>query len=246
MFLGDLDKHFVFLIPKYVDMIGLTISNLMTTVQTADFSKLLNGKGYAVVSGQIIFERDGQFYITTIEDDRNDFTVEDYMLLPEGAPFELLNGKLHYMPSPFRKHQIISMNLSAALHFYARKNKLGQVLAAPMDVHFGEKNVVQPDIIFVSNSRKNILQKYVEGAPDFLVEILSVGTTKKDLGEKKELYEKMGVLEYWVIDPHEETVEVFNNKNNKMVASKKYQKNDSIQSLAVKGFEMSVAAIFEE
>lgn len=227
-------------------MISLPLLNVMTTVQTADFSKLINGKGYAVVSGQIIFEKEGQFYITTIDEERDDFTVEDYMLLPEGAPFELLNGKLHYMPSPFRKHQIVAGNLTAYLIFHVKKNKIGQVLPAPMDVHFGEKNVVQPDIIFVSKARKKILQDYVKGAPDFLVEILSSGTRKKDIGEKKALYGKKEVLEYWVIDPNKETIEVFKNQKKKMVAHKKYQKKDTIKSLVIKDFEMAVADIFEE
>ncbi len=199
-------------------MISYPFLNLMTTVQAADFSKLTKGKGYAVVSRQIIFEKDGEFYITTIDEDRDDFTVADYMLLPEGAPFELLNGKLNYIPSPFRKHQVAAMNLSASMHFHVKKQQLGQVLPAPMDVHFGEKNIVQPDLIFVSNDRKSILKDYVKGAPDFIVEILSFGTKNKDFGEKKELYGTHNVLEYWIIDPDEMTIEVFKNKHKKLVA----------------------------
>ena len=231
---------------KYINMISFPLLNVMTTIQTADFSKLINGKGYVVVAGQIIFEKEGQFYITTIDEDRDDFTVEDYMALPEGAPFELLNGKLHYMPSPFRKHQIISINLSSFLNIHVKKNRLGQVLAAPMDVHFGEKNIVQPDILFVSNDRKNILKKYVEGAPDFIVEILSFGTKANDIGDKKKLYGKKGVLEYWIIDPEKETIEVFKNQSKKLVAHKKYQKNDNLKSLIIKGFSIDLIDIFEE
>lgn len=227
-------------------MISYPFLNLMTTVQAADFSKLTKGKGYAVVCGQIIFEKDGEFYITTIDEDRNDFTVVDYMLLPEGAPFELLNGKLSYMPSPFRKHQIIAGNLTAYLIFHVKKYKLGQVLPAPMDVHFGKKNIVQPDLIFVSKDRKSILKNHVKGAPDFIVEILSFGTRDKDLGEKKALYGKNKVLEYWIIDPEEMTIKVFKNKNKKLVPHKKYTKKEIIKSLVIKGFEMEVAEIFAE
>ena len=150
------------------------------------------------------------------------------------------------MPSPFRKHQIVSMNLSAALHFHVKKNKLGQVLAAPMDVHFGKKNIVQPDIIFVSNNRKSILKKFVEGAPDFLVEILSYGTKDKYFGEKKALYGKKGVLEYWVIDPDTETIEVFKKNKNTLITDKKYKQKDTIKSTIIKDFQMDVSAIFEE
>lgn len=227
-------------------MISSPFLNLMTTVQSADFSKLTKGKGYAVIGGQIIFEKDGEFYITTIDEDRDDFTVADYMQLPEGAPFELLNGKLHYMPSPFRKHQIIAGNLTAYLIFHVKKYKLGQVLPAPMDVHFGKKNIVQPDLIFVSNKRKNILEDYVKGAPDFIIEILSFGTKSKDFGEKKELYGKNNVLEYWIVDPNDKTIAVFKNEQNKLVSHKKYTEKDVIKSLEIKGFEMEVSGIFEE
>lgn len=227
-------------------MPSLPLLNLFSTIQQVDFSKLLEARNYLVIAGQIIFEKDGNIVMTTIDEERTDFTKEDYMALPENAPYELLNGKLHYMPSPFRKHQIVSMNLSAALHFHVKKNKLGQVLAAPMDVHFGKKNIVQPDIIFVSNNRKSILKKFVEGAPDFLVEILSYGTKDKDFGEKKALYGKKGVLEYWVIDPDTETVEVFKKNKSVLISDKKYQQKDTIKSIIIKGFQMEVSDIFEE
>ncbi len=227
-------------------MPSLPFLNLFSTIQQVDFSKLLEARNYLVIAGQIIFEKDGTIVMTTIDEDRTDFTKEDYMALPENAPYELLNGKLHYMPSPFRKHQIVSMNLSAALHFHVKKNKLGQVLAAPMDVHFGKKNIVQPDIIFVSNNRKSILKKFVEGAPDFLVEILSYGTKDKYFGEKKALYGKKGVLEYWVIDPDTETVEVFKKNKNTLITDKKYKQKDTIKSTIIKDFQMDVSAIFEE
>ncbi|MFK7980661.1 MAG: Uma2 family endonuclease [Saprospiraceae bacterium] len=227
-------------------MSSLPILNLFSTIQQVDFSKLLAARNYLVIAGQIIFEKDGNIVMTTIDEDRTDFTVDDYMALPKNAPYELLNGKLHYMPSPFRKHQIVSMNLSAALHFHVKKNKLGQVLAAPMDVHFGKKNIVQPDIIFVSKNRKSILKKFVEGAPDFLVEILSYGTKDKDFGEKKALYGKKGVLEYWVIDPDTETVEVFKAHKKTLVTHKKYNQKDTVKSLTIQDFKIAVSDIFEE
>ena len=218
----------------------------MTTVQSADFSKLVSGKGYVVIGGQIIFEKDGKYYLTTIEEDRDDFTIADYQTLPEGAPFELLNGKLHYIPSPFRKHQLVAMNLSAAIHYFVKRHKLGQVLPAPMDVHFDKRNIVQPDLIFVSNERKEILEQYIKGAPDFLVEILSFGTKTKDLGEKRELYGREGVLEYWVIDPNAETITVFLNNQNELIRQKIYNSEEVITAHTIRNFSMSVKTIFEE
>lgn len=220
--------------------------NLYTSIHQVDFKKLLRGKNYIVLDGQIIFEKKGEVFITTIDENRNDFTAEDYLALPENAPFELINGKLYYMPSPFDNHQKVSINLSSFLNFYVKKNKLGIVRTAPFDVHFGDKNIYQPDILYISNERKAILKKFVYGAPDFIVEILSDGTKSKDFGEKKEIYETKNVLEYWVIEPDEETLEIFHNLNQKLVSIKKYTREDTATSIIIKGFTIDLVDIFDD
>ncbi len=220
--------------------------NLYTSIHQADFKKLLRGRNYMVLDGQIIFEKKGEVFITTIDENRNDFTVEDYRALPENAPFELINGKLYYMPSPFDNHQKVSINLSSFLNFHVKKYKLGIVRTAPFDVHFGEKNIYQPDIFYISNKRKAILKKFVYGAPDFIVEILSEGTKSKDFGEKKEIYESKNVLEYWVIEPDKETLEVFQNRNKELISIQKYTKKETVTSLVIKGFAIDLVDIFED
>ena len=79
------------------------------------------------------------------------FTYQDYRLLPEEKRYELIEGDLHMTPSPRTGHQIISANLEFLINRYIREKKLGFVLAAPMDVVFSDEDVVQPDILFISN-----------------------------------------------------------------------------------------------
>lgn len=226
-------------------MKALPFLNLYTSIQQADFKKLLNGRSYLIVQGQMIFEKDGEVFITTIDNDGDDFTVEDYMALPEGAPFELINGKLVYMVSPFNAHHQVSMNLSIYIGTFVKKNKLGVVRAAPFDVHFDENNIYQPDLMFISNERKEILEKWVKGAPDFIIEILSDRTRRRDEGEKMETYGKYGVREYWLINPEKQTVEVFHNKNGNMEPQQKFEKKGTLQSLAIEGFTIQLTDIFE-
>jgi len=148
-------------------------------------------------------------------------------------------------PSPIFFHQHIQANLSFLLTSYVRKNKLGEVVTAPMDVTLSMTDIVQPDIIFISNERKEIIAKRIIGAPDLLVEILSETTETRDRTIKKSLYEKSGVLEYWLVDVDEKTIEQFVLKNKKYARKGIYSVGQKISSEAVKGFETKVEKVFE-
>ncbi len=138
-------------------------------------------------------------------------TYDDYLHLPnDGKRYEILEGEIFVSPSPATKHQIVSANLLSILHQYVHKHKLGQVLAAPMDVVLSRTNVVQPDLLFVSKARKNIVtEKNIQGAPDLIVEIVSETSAEQDRTTKKQIYARHGVKEYWLIDPDTETLEVY-------------------------------------
>jgi len=226
-------------------MVSNHFLNFITTIKETDMRRLLNHKGFAVLQGQLIFEKEGEIYVTNIEDSVEDYTVEDYNILPEGAPFELINGKLTYMPSPIADHQKISMNLSAALHFHTKKKKLGRVLTAPMDVHFDKKNVYQPDILFVTKEREEIIVDFIHGAPDLIVEITSPGTKAKDESEKMKIYGKFGVIEYWLVEPPKKTLTVYLNEKGKMVNKSILKKEDVLKSVVLDGFKIKTGEIFE-
>jgi len=139
------------------------------------------------------------------------YTYEDYVLLPDdGLRKEIIDGDLYVTPSPIEKHQIVSGNLFGFLWTHLREHPLGRVYAAAFDVVFSDVNIVEPDIIYVSNERRSIITpKNIRGAPDLLVEILSDSSRRTDEIVKRKLYEQYGVPEYWIVDPVVETIKVY-------------------------------------
>jgi len=120
--------------------------------------------------------------------------------LEEGEPVELIRGRLIVSPCPTPLHQVI---LGCLCRTFAEiENETGGLcLIAPMDVVLSDDTILQPDLLFVSQERRNIITKHVVGPPDLAVEILSPGTGRRDRTEKLDLYAKYGVAEYWMIDP---------------------------------------------
>lgn len=208
--------------------------------------EMLAGRTYVMLNEHTMLyqNKKGKYVFFTI-DPQATYTDKQYMKLPEGAPFELLNGKLIYMASPKTPHQTVSMNLSTALHFFVKKNKTGIVLAAPMDVHLDKKNILQPDILFLSNEHKDRRKDWIYGAPDLVVEIISPGTAKKDRGPKLEQYGKHGVLEYWIVNLENEEMEVYLPAGGELVLKQSLTKTDTLRSAVVTGFEISVSEIFD-
>lgn len=226
------------------------IKTLETTSQdgnllkAASFEELLEGKLFLVVNNQLLFEKGGRYVFTQISLEKN-YTSKQYAQLPEGAPFQLIQGKLIFMPSPYYIHQKVLMRLASKLDTHVEDNELGEVLPAPMDVHFDEKNVYQPDILFVSVARKNIIGNFIEGAPDLVIEILSKSTAQKDEKEKMEIYGKYDVVEYWMIHPTDQWVKVYENQSGKMKEIVELQQTGKYHSKVVEGFTLDVATLFK-
>lgn len=141
------------------------------------------------------------------------YTFKDYLNLPEGSPYQLIEGELVMSPSPNSYHQTISKNMEFSLISYVKANKLGVIFDAPIDVYLEEKNVYQPDIIFISDENKSIIRKKgIVGAPDLVIEILSVSTMGYDEIVKKNIYLESGVKEYITVNPIEKTTRTYINK----------------------------------
>jgi Uma2 family endonuclease len=138
-------------------------------------------------------------------------TYADYAALPDdGHRYQLLEGELVMTPSPNRWHQQVLRELALKLQAHVEKHALGEVFFAPLDVTLDDRNVVQPDILFVSKERSGILQGgRVIGAPDLCVEILSPGTQRIDRVRKLELYARFGVTHYWIVDLDTRTIEEY-------------------------------------
>lgn len=128
--------------------------------------------------------------------------LEAFELMPEGTLCQLINDVLIMSPAPTPSHQETSKKIFTYLNSFVNNNNIGEVFYSPIDVYLNSKNAYQPDIVFVSNERKDIIDwnKGIIGAPDLVIEILSKGNRKYDLQDKMKVYEEEGVKEYWAID----------------------------------------------
>jgi Uma2 family endonuclease len=138
-------------------------------------------------------------------------TYEDFLDFPEdGRRHELIDGEHVAEPSPNTIHQRIVSNLHYLLSAFVRQHDLGWVLPAPCDVVLSDVDVVEPDLLYLSKENAGRLQHaFVQGAPDLVIEILSPSTRRRDERSKRDLYERYGVGEYWIVDPELETVKVY-------------------------------------
>lgn len=174
------------------------------------------------------------------------YTYADYTQLPEGAPYELIHGELVMSPSPTPYHQIIQSNLHFVLTQFVRKGGLGQVLTAPMDVRLSEEDTVQPDLIFIAADRRDIIgEQAIDGAPDLIVEILSPSTAYRDLTTKKRLYEQHGVREYWIVDPEEQTVEIFELATERYMQHARVVETGTAASKLLDDFQVDLTDLFQ-
>lgn len=177
-------------------------------------------------------------------------TYEDYARLtpPDSGHYELHNGKIIYMPSPIIKHQDVCGNIFAEIKFHLKKNKIGKVYIAPLDVSFTENDTFQPDILFVRQDRIEALEateKRIVGAPDFVVEVKSKGNTPKEMSYKRFVYESEIVYEYWFVNLDDQTLTQYENIENELRIKNTYHIGEIVQSVIIQGFSMAIADIFD-
>ncbi|HDD44916.1 MAG TPA: Uma2 family endonuclease, partial [Candidatus Desulfofervidus auxilii] len=130
------------------------------------------------------------------------------------------------------------------LRVFVKENALGKVYFAPLDVVLSEIDVVQPDIMFISKERLNIItERNIQGAPDLIVEIISPSSEYKDRVIKRKLYSKYGVKEYWLVDIEKKEVEVMSLKESGLETVKIYKRN-ILESLVLKGIKIKLDEIF--
>ena len=139
------------------------------------------------------------------------YTLDDYYALPEEQRAELIDGVIYDMGAPTTVHQHVLGEVFYRFRAYVKENK-GQckVYAAPTDVQLDcdDRTMVQPDLMVLCD-RKKLLRRCIFGAPDFVLEILSPSTRRKDITIKSGKYAAAGVREYWIIDPDREKILVF-------------------------------------
>jgi Uma2 family endonuclease len=172
-------------------------------------------------------------------------TYEDYARLtpPDSGNFELHDGQIIHMASPTPLHQDIAGELYAAMLVFAKSNDLGKVYIAPLDTLFDRFNTFQPDVLFISKERLNIIgDKKIEAAPDLVVEVLSGGNTRKEMLHKRHTYEAYGVREYWLINPEKMTlVQYIFNQEEEEFEQQRYAFEDEIESAVMPGFRIKLS-----
>jgi Uma2 family endonuclease len=133
----------------------------------------------------------------------------DYVTIPDdGRRHEIVDGEHYINPAPDLYHQAVSKRLQHQLYTKIELAGLGTLYDAPCDVQLSDHDIVQPDLLVVLSSRTRIFTPTkVKGVPDLLVEILSAKTAEYDRTVKRDLYERSGVGEYWIVDPSEHTLE---------------------------------------
>lgn len=152
-------------------------------------------------------------------------------------------------PAPRTRHQKVGLHLKLALGQFVKTHHLGEVYDAPIDVILSDDVTetdlaapVQPDILFIDQERLDIVQeKFIAGAPDLIVEILSPSNWLDDRRDKYTVYEAAGVREYWIVDPDDCSVEVFVLRNGQYAQVGRYAPGDTIYSDVIAGFEIAVS-----
>lgn len=173
-------------------------------------------------------------------------TIADYEALPEGSPYQLIEGELVMSPAPGFEHFRSSKKLFVKLYRMLEELGKGEVIYAPVDLYLDEENAYQPDImVILKGSKAKITSKGVYGPPDVVVEILSPSTAYYDLKVKKRVYERSGVREYWIVDPMEKSFEIYvNSEEGFKLSSMAIQKG--IVRSEILSIELDLEEVFQE
>jgi Uma2 family endonuclease len=171
------------------------------------------------------------------------WTYDDYKRLPnDGWRYEVIEGELLMTAAPSTKHQKTAARLFGSLYHHVQPRGLGEVFFSPIDVILPDlASPVQPDILFVSRERLDIVREdFIEGPPDLIVEILSPSNWLADRREKFRVYALAGVREYWIVDTDARTVEVFMLRGSSYALVGKFGPGETVRSEVVAGFEIGV------
>jgi Uma2 family endonuclease len=172
-------------------------------------------------------------------------TYEDYASMPDdGKRYEVIDGELHVLPTPFLPHQRVLSRLSRHVFACAEKDG-GDLLLGPLDVILSPHNVVQPDLMFVAREHASRIQLHgIVGAPDIAIEILGDFTRHRDEVVKRDLYERFRVPEYWIVDPDAKTVKILRREIARYETVADLHNDDTFTSPTFPDLQLPLATIF--
>jgi Uma2 family endonuclease len=177
-------------------------------------------------------------------------TLADYRALDvdDNFYYELINGELVKKSAPSPRHQGIAFDVAFMMKQYCVTNNLGgRVFVAPVDVIVDDYSAPQPDVLFISKLRLDIITNDgVMGAPDIVMEVLSPSSIKRDRNDKRKLYQRVGVPEYWILDPQNRSIEVYALTPEGYDITSFAAEQGSVQSGVLTGFSVDVQAIMTE
>lgn len=175
---------------------------------------------------------------------KKNYTIDDIYALPDGQRAELIDGKMYLMAPPARIHQKLITELVSFFHSYIKNNNGDcEVYSAPFAVFLNkdERNYVEPDISIICDKNK-LTDKGCNGAPDLVIEIVSLTTQQMDYGIKLFKYRTAGVREYWIINPSTHIVNVYDfEKEN---GTRQYRFDDEIPVCLYEGLTVQIADFF--
>lgn len=181
-----------------------------------------------------------------LEQGRPPMSYADVLLLPPESPGEVIDGELIVTPAPSPYHQHIADTLLIALRAFLDGHPgTGVAFSAPIDVVLRVERpaiVVQPDLVFIEAARTGIIAAAVMGPPTLAVEVVSPSSTRLDAVRKRELYAQFGVLEYWLVWPEEQRIDVIALAG--AGAAREFGPADILTSEVLPGFQLDVTRVF--
>jgi Uma2 family endonuclease len=176
-------------------------------------------------------------------------TYDDFVLFPDdGKRHELIDGEHFVTPSPNQKHQKVLLNLCLLVGNWLEQHRTGQLFLAPFDVVFSTFDVVEPDLLYMSNGRAEavLTEANVQGAPELVIEIGSPSTRQRDETIKRRLYERSGVSEYWFVDSEIDVVRIYRRNAEGFARPLELtaEAGDSLTTPLVPGLSLPLTGIF--
>lgn len=177
-------------------------------------------------------------------------TYEDLCRMPyDGLRHEIIDGVHYVSPSPGVRHQQLTLRLAFEIELYLRQHPgSGHVFFAPLDVVFTQWDVVEPDVLFVAADQPHVMtMANIQGAPALIVEVVSPGTRKRDEHVKRQLFDRGGVREYWIVDPKHQSVAVFRRSGDQAfprVEELTRARRDVLTTPLFSGFALALADLF--
>jgi len=163
----------------------------------------------------------------------------------DGRRYELYDGEVREVPSPFPVHQIVTGLLSDVMRAWAHLHG-GLALTAPLDIVLTDYDALQPDLLLFVPTRRHLLhlRKVTRDRPDIAVEVLSKDTSRHDRTKKLEAYAKFGVPEFWIVDPDQQTIDVLALDGGGYQTRQVCRGDDMVQSIVAPGLAFSAASVF--